>query len=318
MKDSNVAQLTIEDFPTSTSAGQLFIAYVKICIILGDFTKFSLRSQKSSDQQCNIRNALYRWIKTLPDSLRLCHSDATHSLKPYTFEVRQLHVLYFATLTILDRPLTLEKPPPTAAILASSFVAGLFEDFLARDELRLLGPIFTFYLLAAAITQLSSYRYTGLWQYARENLRVIATAQEELTKRWPSALGSVRTYNRIRNLAMTQRRLDGFPENNLTTEQAAFFDDFGSELCREWNVLCGKGNVTAINTARDSSLGNFVSGSGLPNLSTLPVTSSALAVDEPGLMLEQDDGQSFGNVVQDPLTQFGEIGDWLCWNTIDC
>ena len=82
--------------------------------------------------------------------------------------------------------------PSTAALLASSFVAGIFEDFMARDELRFVGPIFTFYCLTAGMAQLSCYRHTGIIDIAEENLAIMGRALQELSKRWPSAVGSLR------------------------------------------------------------------------------------------------------------------------------
>jgi len=95
-------------------------------------------------------------------------------------------------LIIINRSQDPRGPPSTASLLASSFLAGIFEDFLARDELRYLGPIFTFYLLAAGMAQLSCYRYTGLWDAAAKDLDVMFRALDELSKRWPSAVGSLR------------------------------------------------------------------------------------------------------------------------------
>lgn len=129
-------------------------------------------------------------------------------------------------------------------------MVGIFEDFLARDEVRFLGPIFTFYLLAAGIAQLSCYRYPGLWHLAEQDLDVIFRSQEELAKRWPSAIGALKTLADVRSKITRRQRSTYFPDNNLTEDQAQFFADFGPDLAREWNVLygsqshrCGNGNM---------------------------------------------------------------------------
>jgi hypothetical protein len=63
---------------------------------------------------------------------------------------------------------------------------------MARDELRYLGPIFTFYCLTAGMAQLSCYRYSELVSLAEQNLNILARALEELSKRWPTAVGSLK------------------------------------------------------------------------------------------------------------------------------
>ena len=68
----------------------------------------------------------------------------------------------------------------------------MFEDFMAHDELWYLGPIFTFYCLTAGMAQLSCYRYSELVSLAEQNLNILARALEELSKRWPTAVGSLK------------------------------------------------------------------------------------------------------------------------------
>jgi hypothetical protein len=106
--------------------------------------------------------------------------------------VRQLHVQYFTVLVILHRPTDPKLVPSATSLIASSFVAGLFEDFMARDELRFLGPIYTFYCLTAGMAQLSCYRYPEIVDVAEENLSIMGRALEELSGRWPSAVGSLK------------------------------------------------------------------------------------------------------------------------------
>jgi len=95
-------------------------------------------------------------------------------------------------LIILNRPLDPKLAPSTASLLASSYIAGIFEDFMVRDELRYLGPIFTFYCLTAGMAQFSCYHYSETVGLAEQNLKVMARALEELSKRWPTAVGSLK------------------------------------------------------------------------------------------------------------------------------
>jgi hypothetical protein len=63
---------------------------------------------------------------------------------------------------------------------------------MVRDELRFLGPIYTFYCLTAGMAQLSCYRYPEIVDIAEENLSIMGRALEELSRRWPSAVGSLK------------------------------------------------------------------------------------------------------------------------------
>jgi hypothetical protein len=210
LKLADVSPISVSDFDGVTASADLFAAYVGIsCIlgmdssnyveltrilndVIGDLTQSYLRKQGLQEQKKSLEDRLFRWIKTLPDHLQLCRAVEGRPLKSYDFEARQLHVQYFTVLVILNRPLDPTLAPSTASLLASSYIAGMFEDFMARDELRYLGPIFTFYCLTAGMAQLSCYRYSELVSLAEQNLNILARALEELSKRWPTAVGSLK------------------------------------------------------------------------------------------------------------------------------
>ncbi|KAF1809370.1 hypothetical protein P152DRAFT_403475 [Eremomyces bilateralis CBS 781.70] len=248
---ADVLPPTAKDFDGDERAAELFRHYIGISLVLGDLTQvFLSRAKFQPEQKLCMDNAVFRWLKTLPEHLQLCHHTSARPLRSYHFEARQLHVQYFTVLTILNRAQNTSGPPSTASVLASSFVVGIFEDFLARDEVRFLGPIFTFYLLSAGIAQLSCYRYPGLWHLAQQDLEVIFRSQNELAKRWPSAIGALKTLADVRSKISGRQKSTYFPDNNLTEDQAQFFVDFGPDLAREWNVLygsqshrCGNGNM---------------------------------------------------------------------------
>ena len=206
-------------------------------MIMGDLTQYFLQKGRFSNEKPSLGDRAFRWVKTLPDILQLCYPAPERALRPYSFEARQLHVQYFVVLTILNKSTPPASSPSTASLLASSFIAGIFEDFLARDELKYLGPIFTFYILTAGVTLLSSYRFAGLWHLAERDLDIVIKAQEELGKRWPTAIGSLKRLNDVKSRVLKCQRSSYFPENNMSPEQMHFFEGFGPDLCRGWNVL---------------------------------------------------------------------------------
>ena len=237
MKDCEVRPISLVDFDEPSETAHLFIAYVGICSILGEVIECCSRKQTSHQQRLSIENALYRWSHSLPDHLQLFNTGQGLAIRPYHLEARQLHIPYFVILSIIYRSPSPNGAPSAAALLASSFIAGIFQDFLTRDEIRFLGPIFTFYLLAAAVAQLSCYRYCILWRSAEQELRVITISQKELSKRWPSALGALRVFQNLTDAVTKQSRSNHPPLMDLSMDQHSLFDVFGADLCREWEYI---------------------------------------------------------------------------------
>lgn len=237
VKDCEIRPISLDDFDEPSDTAHLFVAYVGICSTLGEVIECCSRKQMSGQQRLTIENALYRWSHSLPETLQLFHRGPDLTTRPYHFEARQLHVPYFVILTIIYRSPSPSGAPSGAALLASSFIAGIFQDFLTRDEIRFLGPIFTFYLLAAAVAQLSCYRYCSLWRIAEQELRVITISQKELSKRWPSAMGALRVLQNLTDAVTKQTRSNHPPLMDLSMDQHSLFDVFGAELCREWEYI---------------------------------------------------------------------------------
>lgn len=226
----------MDDFPARNSHAKLFVAYVGICRLLGDITECRLRRKFSQARRTDFENALYRWIKELPTEFQLFRQSPDKSLSKYNFEARQLLLPYFVILIILHRPQSPDSMPSSASLVASSFVAGIYEDFLARDEFRYLGPVFAFYALAAGLSQLSACRYASLQQNALQELKIIEKSLQELSKRWGSSFGSLRALARVHEAVSRQSLLDSSPEI-VSAEVVPFFDSFGPQLCRRWYLL---------------------------------------------------------------------------------
>jgi len=74
--------------------------------------------------------------------------------------------MFFTAIMLLYRPAAPGVMPSGAAILASSFTAGIFEDFLARGEIGFMAPVFNFHLMTAAYAQLACFKYPTLWAKA--------------------------------------------------------------------------------------------------------------------------------------------------------
>ncbi|KAF9888480.1 hypothetical protein FE257_008587 [Aspergillus nanangensis] len=245
MSECEIRPPCADDFKESTADAGLFASYVEICSVLGNLTRHCRRNALSRDARQSIHNSLYRWSRELPPSLRLFQLPGTTEpgllpvtgLSSYNFEARQLHIPYFVCLTIICRPATPASTPSAAAILASSSIAAIFEDFLARDEVQYLGSIFTFHLLAAGTGLLSSKRYPRVWERARKDLHIIYISLEELAKRWPSATGALRALKSLEATHSTGMVAEESPMPSLTmaTEYLPFFRLFGASLSWAWD-----------------------------------------------------------------------------------
>lgn len=238
--DCELAPPCSEDFDDSSSDGALFIAYVEISSILGHLTQDCRRKTLNRQKRQSYENRLYRWTRDLPVSLRLFHESRHRGSSPqnvlahYSLEARQLHIPYFICLAIMCRPSPGNSPSP-AVVLAASFVAGIFEDFLARDEIQFLGPIFTFHLLAAGIGLLSSRNLPTLWENADRSLQTIFLSLEVLAKRWSSAKGSLRALKSIAEKQQSAARSEEPSALTLSSEHQPFFECFGPDLSWAWS-----------------------------------------------------------------------------------
>jgi hypothetical protein len=238
MEDCNVRRPTLADFPEANQDARLFIAYVEISSILADLTEASVRGTLGRSRTLSIETRLSDWIKDLPSDLRL-YNQQTGKLALYQFKARQLHVPYFTALMILYRPVVAGGIPSTAAVLASSFVVGIYDEFLARGEVAMLASTFIFHLLASAVAQLTCYRYPALWETAEPELDIIAHALIELTKRFPTGLGAQRVIKHVTQAIKKESQLGGPPLLRGIPEHLEFFSSFGPELCSKWDFVYG-------------------------------------------------------------------------------
>ncbi|KIL86323.1 hypothetical protein FAVG1_10152 [Fusarium avenaceum] len=144
LDDSDVQPPIASDFPDSPSAFQLFSAWVGICLILGDISSCCMRRHMSRTKRLYIVNALCRWTTSLPQELRVAASNQpphSYFANSHNLAARQLYLPYFTSLIVLSRMQHSAGLLSVTATLAASFVARIFEDFLARDEVKVLAPI---------------------------------------------------------------------------------------------------------------------------------------------------------------------------------
>ncbi|KAF2185587.1 hypothetical protein K469DRAFT_778634 [Zopfia rhizophila CBS 207.26] len=316
LKLADVSPITSLDFEGLLAPANLFSTYVGISCILGDLTQSYLRKHGLQQHKKSLEDRLFRWLKTIPDALQLCHPIEGRPLKAYNFEARQLHVQYFIVLIILNRSSDPKFAPSTASLLASSFAAGIFEDFMARDELRYLGPIFTFYCLTAGMAQLSCYRYTRLVDIAEENLGIIGKALQELSKRWPSAVGSLKHLMDVREKVTQRPPLGHFPDTSFPPSTQEFFSDFGPDLCRMWHPIHQRLPTATSIASRELETAGILQGLRIPATQPVELDMSVNSTAQQQMLANQE--TSAGATVEPTLLQpqewfgpYGGIGNWL-------
>ncbi|KAM0495008.1 hypothetical protein ACHAP8_008386 [Fusarium lateritium] len=106
----------------------------------------------------------------------------------HNLPARQLYLPYFTSLIVLSRMQHSAGSLSVVATLAASFVARIFEDFLARDEIKVLAPISTRYCLISSMALVSVMPDKRLWDAVQPDLEVLQLALTELSKRWRSAI----------------------------------------------------------------------------------------------------------------------------------
>ena len=205
---------------------------------MGDIAEAHRRRTLTEVRKQSFEDSLYRWINLLPLSLQLFHGPSPRSLASHNLDALQLHAPYFACLLILYRNSAIGSAETTATFVASSFLVGILEEILARDEVRYLGPVFTFYALASGLIGLAKFRYESLRATAESEFEVTKTALEQLAQRWGSANGALRALTRAR--ATVQQQLPiGVEPVQLSQRLQSFFTNFGPDLCRLWHLCVG-------------------------------------------------------------------------------
>ncbi|KAL2204280.1 hypothetical protein CC79DRAFT_1312635 [Sarocladium strictum] len=300
-EDHNVSPPQALDFSRNASS----LAFITISRILGDVGHSYRRKQMAAVRIEKLQNALYVWIRELPEELRLYHAKPTRGLKAYHFEGRQLHVIYFVNVILPFRQDTIINVESLTAesVVAASFVAGIYEEFLVRDEMCHLGlAIHKFFLLAAGMTLLQSRRIPALVGAATEDYEIIMKALEQFSKRYPSTKGTIRT---LQNMEASQTNKPDIevtisqPERNIPS----LFRELGPELCRHWQLMDDKSQVF-----RDPSAAARPLPSGPADHESATTVPPRFATDQDG----PDEFYSADNSLEAPILDLDSL--WTdCW-----
>lgn len=204
--DCNIQEPTLADFPPEPKMqrkGEIFIAWVRLCAIIGDIAKCLSRSkmEQNSPFPAQLRQKLVDWVQSLPPHLQLpIGSQTTIS---FDRDVHQLYLPYLTTIIILHLKRSAHSLPAALppAILAASCIARILRDILSRGDTRFLMAITCWYSGTAFIALLQASRIDGLWKEANADLDVLTNAAKQLQRMWGSANILCPAFDRLRDQA---------------------------------------------------------------------------------------------------------------------
>lgn len=173
-----VRMVSPADFPNPDSPGvTIFIASVRLAQISARIIK-----QRSDTPQ-----ALISWIQSLPASISVnIRSPRTQS---FNRDTHRLHLSYLTVVVLLNLSRS-PGPLPHAsdvAIIAASCIARLWEDYLARGNIRFLSGEAGWEIAVALLALLDAQRADSLRAAAQADIDTLCTALREMARLWPSS-----------------------------------------------------------------------------------------------------------------------------------
>lgn len=268
-----------------------------------------------------IGNRLLWWLKTLPNEMQYFCLSFPQQPTSDNLMLRQLFVIYFATVTILyrtDWPTQVVHPQ---AIIASAFMACLLEGFIARDEIQRLPTMFGFYAISAAIPQMVAARFHKLKASAENDLSIILQSLTKLSARWPSSDTVLRYFRTLKHSETSNNNPQISPET-VQHEDLLLFDNFDFSSCRTGSLLVAHDEQGYPKSSAPYDLDGRLSATGsVPELGLhhgiISGNSSSLRMSPlPWDRNEQLD--SANNLNIDDFADFPDMmGDWLVFGNHD-
>lgn len=196
--DCNVRPPSLEDFPRpETRSAEIFIHWVKLCDTIGRLIDKLRDRTETTPVPLDVAHELIAWQQSLPAHLKLCF--ATDRTEVYDRNVHLLHLPYLTAITLLYTSTSTQPLPKayTAAILAASYVARIFRDFLTREVLSFLPGVSGWYISVAILALLHARRIDCLSEGATEQINVLVLALKELSKFWHSSRMFLTGFNKL-------------------------------------------------------------------------------------------------------------------------
>lgn len=325
LEDSDVRPLTLRDFDRVDENVRLFLAFVELNILFGDITQDLMRGTLGFQKRADYEARLNKFVSSLPADLTL-YDPVGKTLRPYHWKIRFLHVLYLTVIVTLYRPpRQAGNRSDPAALLASSLIAGIFEEFLARGDAALLPSLSCFSLLSAALSQIASRHVRHVSAQLENDFTLILQALQEQTRQYDAAKCVLTA---VRNAAKTS--YNGAPPKTanlrmppLLSEQRALFAKFGPELSGMWDLFMDDAAMGPLLNASTPSRGGAVAGAHFQPANAAKFNHQASGGENMALKCsESTQDQNFSAMLEDSLnldgctTELEDInapfpGDWI-------
>lgn len=298
-----------KDFVGSESDSQIFVAYVKASLLLGDTSSMCLQTSLSEPELERLRNALLWWTKEVPPDAYHMSFTMVRMPTAENFATRQLFLLYLATINLLYRKWRVSASPRGVPLAASSLIAGLLETFLARDECRHLAVTLCFYAVVAAIPLVEALSIPSLRDDAAEDLANVRLFLETMSKKWPSALSGLKMIQKHQySTRCSSIDSGGDPVPYINMQDRNLFEGHDVDNCRLWHRL-----TSPVGNGLSSSLGNGPAMSHvLPfaNMSSA-IDSSTYLSESHGLMSTDSRDDMWSVHFGSGTGENGYLGEWL-------
>lgn len=228
----------MEDFESGDKHASSFVAYVKICLILGDLCEEYQQQQQLAHLRADIKGRLYAWLKALPPEMQYFSSRAQIRETADNFTLRQIFAIYLTTVALLCKADPVTTSVSAVAVLASSFLASLMEGFLARNEFTHLPAIVTFFILAGTTPHLAARKYQSLRPAIELDLQIFEDSLFVQSKKWPTAANAWTSIKALRGKTPGNEATGHMP-SIAEPQDLLLFEDFDLESCRTWShIVC--------------------------------------------------------------------------------
>lgn len=196
--DCNVLEPTLADFPPSRQFdAEIFIHWVKLCGIIGRVRNHLARRTEITAFPEHLIQELKFWVSSLPPHMQLPIQGQRTVY--FNANIHQLHIPYLTTVTLLylsEAQSSLPRPY-NCAVLASTCIARIFEDYTARGSMRFLQGISGWAISVAILALLHARKVPKLKMAADNDIHILRIALKEMGKTWVSARMFERGFERI-------------------------------------------------------------------------------------------------------------------------
>ncbi|OQV06188.1 Fungal specific transcription factor domain-containing protein [Cladophialophora immunda] len=177
----DVRMVTCNDFPEPEDlTAVIFVHWVRLWDVAGQITK-ELSRRRGDHGKGTLATELINWVQSLPTCLQLPVGDL--NTLNFNRDVYYLHLGYLTVVTLLHFTKGRGSIPRASipAIAAASGIARIFNAYLSRGTIRVLGCEASWYCSVAILALLHAQSVEGLASNAEADICILRVALKELS-----------------------------------------------------------------------------------------------------------------------------------------